>query len=104
MVAEAFKPIADREAKAQADARLRSKNGSLFFRQFGPTCLILVGLGWSGIRLGTLILQIYLLQSQLSMANDARELEEFAMLHLLWILLESFGQSAKIFGHLCSSM
>lgn len=26
------------------------------------------------------------------------------MLHVFWILLESFGQSTKIFGHLCSSM
>ena len=66
--------------------------------------MYLFDLGWSGIVLDTLILQIYLLQSQLSMAKDAKELEEFAMLHVFWILLESFGQSTKIFGHLCSSM
>ena len=53
---------------------------------------------WLGVGLDTLILQIYLLQSQLSVA---KELEEFAVLHVFWSLLASLRRSLDTFAAAC---
>ena len=60
--------------------------------------MYLFDLVWLGVGLDTLILQIYLLQSQLSVA---KELEEFAVLHVFWSLFASLRRSLDTFAAAC---